>query len=82
MSNIKTKNNEFNYLADKLDIIDVRLDAVERILIVQEQNLAEHMKRTRLLEDKVTPLEKFMYAAYGVLGFLTLAAALYAAVRN
>lgn len=79
---MSTKNNEFNYLADKLDIIDVRLDAVERILIVQEQNLAEHMKRTRLLEDKVTPLEKFMYAAYGVLGFLTLAAAVIAAVRN
>lgn len=79
---MSTKNNEFNYLADKLDIIDVRLDAVERILIIQEQNLAEHMKRTKLLEDKVTPLEKFMYAAYGVLGFLTLAAAVFAAVRN
>ena len=79
---MKTKNNEFLYLSDKLDIIDERLDAVERILIVQEQNLDEHMKRTRTLEEQVTPLNKFMYAAYGILAFLTFVAAIYAAVRS
>jgi hypothetical protein len=62
-----------------MDIIDQRLDNVERVLIVQEANLSEHMKRTALLENQVSPLNKFMYAAYGILGFLTFAAAIYAA---
>lgn len=78
---MSTKKNEFLYLCDKLDIIDERLDSVERVLALQEQNLQEHMKRTALLENEVGPLNKFMYATYGIIAFLTFAAAVYAAVR-
>lgn len=79
---MKTKNNEFMYLSDKLDMLDERLDALERILIVQESNLAEHMKRTSILELQIHPLNKFMYAAYGIIGFITIIVAVYAAVRG
>ena len=79
---MKTKNNEFLYLSDKLDILDQRLDNLERISDLQEQNLKVHMERTKILEDQVHPLNKFMYAAYGVAGFLTIAAAIYAALKG
>lgn len=81
MSKYKTKNNEFNYLADKLDIIDVRLDAVERVLELQEKNLAEHMRRTSLLEDQIDPLNKFMWAAYGIVAFVGVAVGVWAAIK-
>ena len=59
------------HLSDKLDIIDARLDDVEKVLVLQEANLKEHMKRTELLEDAVNPLNKFMYAAMGIISFIT-----------
>lgn len=68
------KKNEFLYLSDKIDIIDARLDSMEKILALQEQNLQVHMRRTELLEEQVRPLNKFMYAAYGIIGFITLLA--------
>ena len=66
-----TKNNQFLYLSDKLDILDERLDEMEGILIRQEENLREHMSRTALLEDQVSPLNKFMYATFGIISFVT-----------
>lgn len=68
------KRNEFLHLSDKLDVLDDRMDDIEKVLILQEANLAEHMKRTALLEKQVTPLNKFMYAALGVISFLTFVA--------
>ena len=78
---MKSKNSHFLYLSDKLDIIDDRLDSVDKVLALQEQNLREHMARTALLEAQVSPLNKFMYAAYGIIAFLTFAAAIYAAFK-
>lgn len=64
------KKNEFLHLNDKLDILDERLDTVEKILAVQEQNLQLHMKRSDALEAQVEPLNKFMWAAYGIISFM------------
>ena len=36
----------------KLDKLDDRLDSVDRTLVKQEANLAEHMRRTELLESQ------------------------------
>lgn len=72
------------YLSDKLDILDERLDSMENILVLQKANLEEHMKRTALLENEVGPLNKFMYASYGIIsfvGFMGIVVAIYAAVR-
>ena len=69
------------YLADKLDIIDQRLDDVEKVLLLQEANLSEHMKRTALLEQELRPLNKFMYGAMAIISFLFIAATFYAAVK-
>lgn len=75
-----TINNQFLYLSDKLDILDERLDSMESVLIKQQANLEEHMKRTALLEDQVSPLNKFMYAAYGIIAFVTFAGGVIAVV--
>jgi hypothetical protein len=68
------KKNEFLHLSDKLDVLDERMDSVEKILAIQEQNLQIHMKRSDMLEDQVAPLNKFMWAAYGIISFLVFAA--------
>jgi uncharacterized ion transporter superfamily protein YfcC len=65
------RNKEFLYLSDRLDILDERLDSVEKILALQEQNLSLHMRRTEILEQQVSPLNKFMYAAFGIIAFIT-----------
>lgn len=78
---MKTKNNQFLYLSDKLDIIDQRLDDVEKVLIAQESNLVEHMRRTALLEKEISPLNKFMYGAMAIISFIILTVSIYAAVK-
>lgn len=78
---MKTKNNHFLYLSDKLDIIDQRLDDVEKVLIAQESNLVEHMRRTALLEKEISPLNKFMYGAMAIVSFIIIATSIYAAVK-
>lgn len=37
---------------NKLDKLDDRLDSVDRTLVKQEANLAEHMRRTEILESQ------------------------------
>jgi hypothetical protein len=68
------KKNEFLYITDKLDVLDERLDDMEKVLILQEQNLKQHMARTELLEQQVAPLNKFMYSAYGIIAFILFCA--------
>lgn len=47
------KKNEFLHLSDKLDILDERLDGVERLMALQENNLQYHIKRTDLAEQSL-----------------------------
>ena len=39
--------------------INATLKIIDQTLVKQEENLAAHMARTRLLESRVEPLEKF-----------------------
>lgn len=75
------KKDEFLYLSDKMDMLDDRLDGVETVLKLQEQNLSAHMRRTELLEQQVSPLNKFMYAAYGIIAFLVFVASITGVVQ-
>jgi uncharacterized membrane protein len=47
------KKNEFLHLSDKLDILDERLDGVEKLMALQEQNLQYHIKRTDVAEQSL-----------------------------
>lgn len=48
------KKNEFLHLSDKLDILDERLDSVEKLMVLQENNLQYHIKRTDLAEQSLS----------------------------
>lgn len=43
-------------LFEKLDQLDARLDSIDKTVAVQTQQLAEHMRRTELLEGTVVRL--------------------------
>jgi len=80
--------NKLKEIHDKMDRHDkendVRLDNIEKVLIVQEQNLKEHMKRSNHLEEiveaekgniktELEPIKKHVNMVHGgfkVLGFL------------
>lgn len=64
---------------EKLDILDMRLDSMDKSLIKQEFNLREHMKRSdnleamvEKIEDKMIPVEKHVNMMEGVVKFLGL----------
>jgi archaellum component FlaC len=44
--------NLWEKIDNKLDKLDERLDSVDKTLVKQEANLAEHMRRTELLEKQ------------------------------
>lgn len=48
------KKNEFLHLSDKLDILDERLDNVEKLMFLQENNLQYHIKRTDIAEQSLS----------------------------
>jgi hypothetical protein len=47
------KKNEFLHLSDKLDMLDERLDSVEKLMALQENNLQYHIKRTDVAEQSL-----------------------------
>lgn len=74
-------NNEFMKLIvshlerieTKVDRLDERADTQERVSIIQESNLREHMRRSDLLEQSqddlkqaVTPIIKVYTIAWGI----------------
>lgn len=44
-------------IEDMLEKIDTRLDNMDMTLVKQEANLAEHMRRTEILESELRPLK-------------------------
>jgi tetrahydromethanopterin S-methyltransferase subunit G len=69
---------------DQYSELDKRLDNIEKVMIAQEINLKEHMKRSDNLEEMVKiikvedlkPLEKHVTMVEGVFKFLGLMALL------
>ena len=53
-------------LETKVDKIDERVDSVDKTLVKQEVSLAEHIRRTHLLEQQMVPVVKHV----GVVSFV------------
>lgn len=49
---------DYKYIIEKLDRIDSKIQDVEKVLVKQEANLDEHMKRSDTLEKHVNLLEE------------------------
>lgn len=75
---------DFSLIIQKLDQMDEefdgRLDTIEKVLIIQEENLRTHMKRSDSLEKMIDsirstdipPLKKHILMVEGVMKFLGL----------
>lgn len=50
--------SDFKTVIDKLDKLDARIDNIDITLVKQEAQLAEHIRRTNILEQKLEPVEK------------------------
>jgi cytochrome c-type biogenesis protein CcmH/NrfG len=78
------KKNNLDYIHDLLAKLDHQMDDMNETLIKHDANLAEHMRRTELLEEQIVPVKKHVDMMQGVAGFvalLALIATIYAAVR-
>lgn len=59
MASSNNNNGRWNERVEgKLDRLDERLDGITQVLVKQEEQLAYHIKRTNLLEEKLEPIEK------------------------
>lgn len=52
--------------------INSSISTIDKTLIKQESQLAEHIRRTNILEDKIEPVERHVYMMNGALKFLGL----------
>lgn len=72
----KTVEDLLREQTNKLDIqhqeLDKRLDNIEKVMIAQEINLKEHMRRTDILEESIKPIQKHVTMVEGVFKFLGL----------
>jgi len=68
---------DFKRILDKLDILDGRLDSVDKTLIKQEANLDKHIMRTDQNEimiqeifEQIRPIQKHINYVEGILKFI------------
>ena len=62
-------------IENKVDKLDTRLDRVDITLAKQEEQLAEHIRRTNLLEEQMKPVEdhvKHMSGALKLFGVISI----------
>ena len=87
MPNNNNNNNNTNNINmrifDKLDILDMRLDSMDKTLTKQEIHLQEHIRRTEALENHlemikkdIAPVQKhvnMVEGAFKLLGVISMA---------
>lgn len=64
--------DQTNKLDEQHQELDRRLDNIEKVMIAQEINLKEHIRRTDLLEEALKPIQKHVAMVEGVFKFLGL----------
>lgn len=60
------KDDTMGRVLNKLDKIDDKLNSIDKTLVKQEENLAEHMRRTELLEEALKPVEEHVAHMRGI----------------
>ena len=54
------EKEEINKIHDKLDLLDTRLDSIDRTLVGQHEQLKHHIKRTDQGETRLNHIENMM----------------------
>lgn len=52
------EQGKLDRILDKIDAIDESIDEINITLAKQEVQLAEHIRRTKILEDQVKPIQE------------------------
>lgn len=68
--------SDFKTVIDKLDKLDSRIDNIDITLVRQEAQLAEHIRRTNILEQKLEPVERHVDRVNTVIKIFTYAGAI------
>ena len=79
------RRRDLDYLHDMVAKVDSRLDDMAETLVKHDANLAEHMRRTALLEQEISPIKKHVYMVQGVgafIGLLALIATIYGVLNG
>jgi hypothetical protein len=61
-----------NRVDEKLDRILEKISSIDVTLIKQHASLAEHIRRTEILEEKIKPIEVHMTELKGIVKLLKL----------
>ena len=69
--------NRFDRIEEKLDKLDSRLDSIDVTLGKQHVTIADHIKRTEILEKEVVPLKSHMNQIIGAGKFIAIIAAIF-----
>ena len=59
-------------ISDKLETIDTRINNIDKTLVKQEAQLAEHIRRTNLLEQKLEPIDTHVKMVNGAFKFIVI----------
>lgn len=57
---------------DKIDALNAHLSSIDSTLAAQHVSLAEHIKRTSILEEEMKPVKEHVAMVHGVLKFIGL----------
>jgi hypothetical protein len=68
-------------IEEKIDRLDERLDSVDKTMIRQNTELTEHIRRTENLENRVDPLEKYVWMALGAIALIGFLGTVFAVVK-
>ena len=63
-------------IEDKIDVAKDHLASIDKTLVEQHISLKDHMRRTELLEEAITPIRSKLDMAAGAIKVLGLIAAL------
>jgi hypothetical protein len=63
---------KLNKIEEKIDALNEHLSSIDVTLAKQEVSLAEHIRRSNALEEKLKPVERHVYMVHGSLKFLGL----------
>jgi flagellar motor component MotA len=68
--------HELHNIEQKINKLDERLDSIDVNLAVYNEQLKEHIRRTELLEEDVSPIKEHVSEVRGFIKLISAAAAI------
>lgn len=84
MENNSRTDEKLDKIDEKLDKIHVRLGNIDSTLGAQHVSIVEHIRRTRLLEDQIRPIQKHVSMVEGavkLIGLVSMVAVIVEAIH-